>query len=866
MEKAEQDSCWSCGWSPVGSSTCGDCGLPVGPLVAIPLGESGMSVLLGSGLDARQGIVAFDSGETVQVIVKDRGVANCEVGAYRTGVRLDGVEVALSPAGAALFVSESQAPRWGHIEPEVVRDLAIEAVSDDLRRSRLLAVDSLRLGCGPVVLPRLEALSETERAWLFANYYADSGDWNRSMEYLEKLPDDRYLGRLGLLYRGRAFLREDRELAGPASRWLQQHVGDDPRAQLLARFLVNDAAAGNLTDIRLRTEGIAQLAPLLPASRAAGLSTALAAGKSVKQYSDVSEAVRPYEAVTSRRRWHAKPEDIRGRSLEFVDELIDRHRVPARSLTDFLEVLSEDERPYVTARIDPTRLSDEDVTELGMEVEHLRRLLLRGGESDLGEAAGGSAAVEKLQLKENALRGSVEALTQLRLELGEDEFRNLSEAADSIARRELPTEHIAGDLTLWPYFAEAVDRGTLLSVEKQEIGKAQATFVAWASLNGAKRSLFEWEPNDALNLSRKVLEMSRDEVLRDEALNLISAVHWHEERDKEALAAISTALEGLYTTSLQVNGVVVASTASERDGLEIMSKLIADAPDLGLRLSAARRVIGLIEGDGNEELPDSSASRALRQLVGEAISFDDFLPIAEFLANHDADWLKSNRALKSSPHRNRPETKVLQAKCEGLAEMFRALSVQLRADPQNPWLAREREQWLQILINSLARDPDVLGSASLGYEILDSQMPMDGADNVVLTMLCAREFAFAIDTSEGCLRDDRVDEAVAAMKRLDRLDREDQDRIGGLCDQCMASIVQHLIDFYQRQIMDSRPQAYLTPAANAALARQGTFWCRSAISTAENVKPAIRDLNARLALDQVVRGIRGMLSEFSVFY
>ncbi|MBX7133662.1 MAG: hypothetical protein K1X67_13390, partial [Fimbriimonadaceae bacterium] len=616
------------------------------------MGETGLAVLLGSGLEARQGIVAFDAGETVHVIVKDRGISICETGTYRTGVRLGGVDASLSPAGAALFVSESPVPRWGHTEPEAVRDLAINAASDDLTSSRLLAVDSLRLGCGPAILPRLGALSETERAWLFANYYADSGDWNRAMEQLEQLPDDRYLGRLGLLYRGRSFLRGNRDLAAPACQWLHRQLGDDPRAQLLARFLEDDSTAdGSVSDVRSRTEGVAQVAPLLPNSRAAGLSTALAAGKSVKKYSDVSESVRPYEALTTRRRWHAKPEDIRGRSPEFLDELIDRQRVPARALTDFLEVLDEDQRPYVTARVDPTRLSDEEVTDLGMEGERLRRLLLRGGESDLGNTAGGSAAVEQLQLKESALRGSVEALTQLRLELGEEEIRNLSEAADSIGRRELPSERIAADLTLWPYFAESVDRDTLVSTDRGEIGKAQATFVAWAALNRAKLSLFEWAPNDALNLARKVLEMSRDEVLRDEALNLIAAVHWHEERDKEALAAIRTALEGLYTTSLQVNGVVVASTASERDGLKIMSQLIADAPDLGLRLSAARRVIGLIEKEGNEGLPDSSASRALRQLVGEAIPFDDFLPIVEFLAIHDADWLKSKRSLKGSPHR-----------------------------------------------------------------------------------------------------------------------------------------------------------------------------------------------------------------------
>ncbi len=858
--------CAGCG-VPATGDECEGCGSPTTTPKQRPIGDLGRAILVGKGLEAREGIIALDGGTSLKAILKNQGLADVDRADCSLGRRLGGIDAALSPAGGLLLLAESGAPRWGQVEPTTLWQLANQNATTNIESARLLALDAARSGRLDEVLPKLSPLTTTERTWLRAHHFADAGHWDQVMAQLGELPAELYLSRIGLIYRGRAILRQHPELGIPAAQWLRAQLPADPAARLLARIISNAAGNdGDVADIRLRTEELTSLAPLVPSSRAADLAGALGRGKSIKKYDDVSAAVRPYEAVTSRRRWFAQPDDFAGRSIEFIDELVDRGRIPARSLPDFVAVLPERHRAYLKARIDPQRLSDDEVFELDMPGERLRRLLLSGDTITVADMPGGDSAVEQLKLKESALRGSVEALTELRLQLDESEWVAISAATEAVVRGEIPDEQSATDLTLWPYFSERVEPARLIAAKKTDLGAAQARFVAWAALRSSKKAIFEWREDEALQLAKKVLEMSREEVLRDEALNLIAAVHWHAEREKEAIRAIKTALDGLYTTSLQVNGVVVASTASAKDGIEIMAGLITDAPDLNLRLSAARRVMALYSDDGNEGLSTATTTRALRDLAKQPMPFDDFLPMAEFLCEHDATWMQGRNAFKQSPHRNRPETKVLQARAKGLSEMFKALSTQLRADPRNEWLRNQREMWLRILIRNLATEPDVLVSASLGYEILDSRMPMDAADNVILTLLCAREFTFVIDTDEACLRDDRVDGAIAAMKRLESLDWEDKERIREVCDACIGTIATHVMTFYGKQLVDNTPHAFLPDATNRQRVREGSYWCRQGLEAAEKLLPVIRNYESKMAVRNVISTLRGTLASFSSIY
>ncbi len=866
IEAQSRGDCWSCG-QRVASETCAACGSECATPRPRLLGAIGYGAIVGQHLETREGVLAWEGAEDCLVLVRNGGPVRLAKPDVRLVTGASGLEAALSPAGAVCLLAESGVPRWSQTSPEYLRDLAIDTVAADLAGTRLLAIEVLRAGYPHALLDRLPMLTTTERVWLAANNAADHGDWPAMMMQLEFLPRDLYTSRLGLLYRARDYLRLDRSWGALAAAWLRETLATSEIASFLATCLEGQFSHDWVPpDLTHALSEMAAAGAAVPSSRAGQLLDRLSTGGDVAAFGDVSTAARQYAALTSWEPWHAEPRDLAGRSFSFLDELIDRHRISPQTLPDFLPSVPEDHRSYVRARVDPQGLTDEEVQELGLEHERIRRLLLSGEGAQLSRVVGVDPALDALQIKESVLRGSVEALADLQLLVSLDEFDLVRRACDWLASPSVPPpENLAADRTLWPYLAGRLDSSALVQTSGTTYGPGQASFLAWACLNAAKTSLFGWDGGTAGGLAKQVLHFTREEVLTDEALNLVAAVHWSEGRDREAVAAITKALEGAYTTALQVNGVVVAAAASPADSLTILSQLISEAPDLALRMTAARKVVDLLQ-DEDSEYPETKLQpvyRSLRKVLTQQIPLEDFLLLLEFMSVRDSDWLKSARALSGSPHRSRPEARVVQARAKSLDDMFEVLAKQLRANPDNDWLRGQRDVYLTLMIRRLLTEPDELATAHLGYVMLDNSMPMDDADEVLLTLLCARECAFAIDTDDACLRDERVAEAVSAMQRLRRLDSSDRERIGEACDQCFTAITRHLVAFYGTQVRDNIPSDDLPPTVALAMMARCRFWCGEEIEALTSLRPGVRVAAERRSLDELIGSIRGLLVQLS---
>jgi hypothetical protein len=158
--------------------------------------------------------------------------------------------------------------------------------------------------------------------------------------------------------------------------------------------------------------------------------------------------------------------------------------------------------------------------------------------------------------------------------------------------------------------------------------------------------------DEALTSAKQVLTATKNEDLRDEALNLLACAQWQLGDDDRAISALRQALEGAYNASLQTNIGVVAANLAPALAAEHLGRLSHEAPAIELRLGAAMRGFNLWHAslDEDDESPAPATLReALRSLAKTVVSSgdlsdDDVWSLLTVLSQRDSDWLKTNFA------------------------------------------------------------------------------------------------------------------------------------------------------------------------------------------------------------------------------
>jgi tetratricopeptide (TPR) repeat protein len=849
--KSEVELCPSCG-SMTDLDPCSVCGVQVA-VTTVPLTRVGRLAVLKDGLAAREALIVGEEEGEATLLLNDGNSVTRELESLEIGESVPGIDQALSPAGQQILLATSANFESLRGNTSAMTLAAVSSVANDINGQRLLAIDALRVkGLADSVLPKL-SLNKSEIAWLRANAAAQKRDWEECFASLSQLPDGKYAEQWQLYLAGREALQQS-----------PQHRKKAVKALKALGMPETLALADWLEDEKVLDPAVLAQAAQRRQPRIAELLGKLESNAGIKDYVDLAPEARALDALRNPLAWPVTPEDIRGRSLTYVDELIERGQLSAQYLPDFRAVLGDTEAAYITARLDPRQLSDDEIEQYGPQSERERRDFIAGKIKLSGVQD--SESVRTLQLVDDALKGSHEALAELRSLLDPDDIARLEAACATVASGSLPEANVLSDRSLW----QTLERG--LSLDAVRAGAANSRdsetmgFVSWVCLRAAKVALHAWDWEKARELAEMSLQHSQTEAVSDEALNIMAGAYLQLGKTAAAYGALEKALEGEYNSALQSNAVAAAASAAPEQATLLLSRLVSQAPDLDARVAAAKRAIWVwTESQGAEPFPAEFIG-ALRSIVVEHISLDDFTEIAVALADQDANWFTTERNLSASPHRSAMRTKLLIAREQDYEKFVRLLARALNKSKHSddPWIQDQRDVLVQVLLHGLHNEQEALGYANVATEYLDADGPMDVANSHELRLLSAREFCFSMDATESCLKDERVAEALVSWQALQRMSGDDSERLRLVAGNCMNVIGNNLAVFHmsclQNLGLTSYEFQYGPPSAHEKVAQQ-TYIAREWLEVQRNVRPTIEDSDLREFFDNLTSVSNGILRE-----
>lgn len=587
---------------------------------------------------------------------------------------------------------------------------------------RALAADCATLGRAEplAALP----LPEPERTWWTARAMWTAGQPAAAATRLLDLPAGRYPARIALWWQTVTAGLLPEALRSPVAMATREFPPAPPAVALAASLL--------LRTLGERT-GVASDAALVDAVRALGgdqvaswLDGRAGDSSAARLLAALSGAIGVAELGTD----PAFPDAV---PMPVLDDLADLGRIPQAWLA------SKRVGGYLRARTAIDTLDDAQLASMGAHDERARRAIRTGRPfpADLPPEVADRYAPLRA-----ARDGDEGALLALAAAAGMDTGELRAALADPAG---LPAEQSLADPSVARHLLE---RSTAdpLAWRGEQLDARQRGFAARLALRRARSLLYAWEWSGALEAARTCLLFARDEALRDEAHNLIAAAQWQLGNDVAASQALAVALDGEYTAALQVNYAVVASELEPRQAAAHLSKLVREAPDLPLRISAAMQAVRIWRSaeqwQRGDPLPADLAG-ALRSLVVEPLPYDTFQDLVRLLATHDHDWLATPDALAGSPHQSTLAARIWTANARGAEEFIQELVAALRDSPEQ-WVEQLRDQLLQDLVEQL-RQPGGDQLWRYGILLLEHQFPVPLNLRVVVLALAVPEVCAGID-------------------------------------------------------------------------------------------------------------------------
>jgi hypothetical protein len=591
--------------------------------------------------------------------------------------------------------------------------------SGEVRRA---AIELARAGLVEFI-PYLE-LTTTEIQWWSTLAQIRLGQYQTALDLLAVLPENRYPLRMGLskaLEREIGIVRTDDDLV--------------PRGNGDGQFL---AISVEMFKSLAKTARIDPLVIEKLASNRLPTSALEFEGKKNSQTLHFIEMVRQESAIDT------TVQITSGISLSLLDDLIDSGmQFPPATIAK----LTVADRVYLTGRLNPERLSDQEVADLQFHKEETRRRVIAG---DINQLADMEEIPSDIRARAQFARDKVfsdairEALPQWVAAI--ETFANSSDPL-----RTIPPE-ITREGILWSYGAEVL--GQAVTTYPLANDDSARQFLSWACLNVAQNFLYERKTDLAIEAAKAALMQAQTEKLKDEALNLIACAHWLDERDSEAIAALQNALAGNRNESLQVNLGVVASMSNPETAALELARLVSESDSLELRSNAAMRAAGMWLNDENPWKSDvkdgmpSAIRDALRIIVTEPITIETFVFVARVLSHQDSAWLANKSNLGRSPHGGTTEARVLCARAAGFDQFIAELISIFRQPNPSQWVTDERDNFVDALINQSKSDFD-LGAALFLANALDKGLPVIDKHRILISPLSVLEMCAVLDPEKG---------------------------------------------------------------------------------------------------------------------
>lgn len=563
------------------------------------------------GLRKRYGVcVGFDAESLlVHFAAKEKELTRLPVGTSADPL----VSASLGPA-SRIVQALALAPKGSSWDEEMLRRRVGE-LCGSTRMVRQLFDDALEQGWQHIL--DWAPLTASEKAWRVAHHASSRGDLARLRDALLALPETGYAGRVDLLLAHLAEIRKDAQTWQPV---LQRMVGNG----------VDRSLALLVSSIGKPDKALESALGFLPAVFQAGWNEWLEQLGSGQAVSGPPTSEAPAWLAVSLVSDETKPNldarlgDIAGLSLPLLDDLIDAGRVTAGAP---LAGLAGERRNYLLARVDPDKLTTDELSSAGHLSELARRLYLARDRALLSGLEG-TTRVRHYQALLEVLEGGradperLDEATVARLRQPEQVAGLLKDGG----LRTLPNE-IVEDPSLWMLFADQATSGTLLPDVGRPAGHPVNTWIGLRRLLGL---VWEGKFAEAVEHGRQLLPALTDERSADEAANLTAFALDQLGRSDEALIALEDALRGEYSENLLINVSIVASRVRPEVGIRHLSRLVDEARTPELRRSSLMHSIEVWRGS-DLEFPQVLIPH-LQTMMAKPDSFDDYLHLARVAA------------------------------------------------------------------------------------------------------------------------------------------------------------------------------------------------------------------------------------------
>lgn len=569
--------CRSCGQIQAGQSgPCAACGvdLSVDQPAVSPIGLV-FEVRGKLGVGKKLGICLSTDGDALLLHLSPKDKEPARVPS--TTQPTETVPANLGAATRLLFAANLQEGKQAW-DRDLLRTRAAE-MCGDVRELRRLADDALDLRWSEIL--DWAPLTVSEKAWRAAHHAATSGQLDLLRDSLAQLPPAGYPTRASLLLPYLGALRHQMDVWMPVldqvaasgavgGEAVKASVGDWRSALGAATVLTDDTRSSLWAKVKDQLEAGGTLPPSpfhdTPAWTAASLVSS----------ADRSQPI------------NAALEHLAGLEPALWDDLIDQGRITkAAALTSLRGGL----RTYVLARLDPEKLSEAELRDVGNDGEFARRLFLSRDKASLS-GLDDSPRVRHYMALLDVIEGGrpdpgrLDPETIRLLALPTEVLGQIKDGAVST----LPAE-VASDPSLWPIFSDVAISGKLLPDASRG---ASDPLNVWIGVHRLLGLIWEADLSTAVEHGRVLAGQAQDvEEIEDEVLNMSAYALYQLGRVDEALNLLEHALQGLYTENLLVNASIVAGKAQPEVGVRYLAKLVEEAPTPELQRAGLDQAIGV---------------------------------------------------------------------------------------------------------------------------------------------------------------------------------------------------------------------------------------------------------------------------------
>jgi hypothetical protein len=722
--------------------------------------------------------------------------------------------------------------------------------------ARTTALDVLALGRPDLVA--YCGLGPTEATWLGLVHAARHSDWSAVVSAIAALPPNRYRRKIAVIA---ALLEQLRVVPGAApllAPALAAFAPSEPLAVVAQRALglVAGTARERTDDLALRAGAFAlpseltQLVGVIGASHAEPRAQALLGARGRLA---VLHTVAAAGQVLDGSAELADSAELAGGSLAVLDDLIDAGLL--QDPTRAGEGRSVTDRTYLTGRIAPEHLTDEQLDQLGHRDEAIRRTLSAGGTELAGDDAelplGRHVAAVDLVLRR---RPQDVELAHV-LPAHRDVARQLVAVVRSAESGEEPAallrESLLADRTTWRPLVTLFGSDRLRGAG-QELVRRHSAFFEWLDLVAAREHLFLADWDGAVGAARRCLELATDETVRDEAQNLLACALHNLGDHTGALRELAQAIEGSYSVALLANIGVVATRLDPELAARHLARIVREAPTITMRANAARQALAVWQSDSKIWAGDQNEQRTLptvlreplRSMVTEKIDLADFRAVIAALASFDADWLRAPSSLSGSPHRQSIEAKyyVAHARNDTFLSVIDVLATIVDWTTAPEWLLAERDdlvrQTSEFLFEHLDDPANV--AAIVAHGLVTKVRGIPAREQVVLALLTVAAFGYHMTNEDKELGDGILDLFRQFEGRVADLDDAARKVVANLTELCVRRITINLFLARKREI-DALIDDYNMALRILNQAPHGTaIWFQARRQIAEVAEPCQR--------------------------